>query len=127
MKATKYLLPQFPNLAIKYVKGHQTKHTRYKNLSFEAQLNEDCDTAAKNTMQNQSHPETRPVPIESSRAILYLDNKMITTDIKRSISHAAHTEDPRKHIKRRHDWTDNAIEKGNQNTIGEAKRQQPQQ
>ena len=36
VKATKKLLPQFSNLAIKHVKGHQTKHTTYKNLPFEA-------------------------------------------------------------------------------------------
>ena len=98
---------------------------RYENLTFEAQLNEDCNTAAKETMQNQPHTETRPNPIEGSRATLYFDNKMITTDIKRSISHAAHTEDLRKHIKRRHDWTDNDMKKVNWNAIGEAKRQQP--
>ena len=76
VKATKDLLPQFPNLAIKHVKGHQTDHTRYENLTFEAQLNEDCGTTAKDTMRNQSHPETRPAPIEGRRATLYLDNNI---------------------------------------------------
>ena len=88
VKATKDLFPQFFNIAIKHVKGHQIKHASYENLPFEAQLSEDCDTAAKETMRNQPHSETRPNPIEGSRATLYLDNKMITTDIKRSISHA---------------------------------------
>ena len=47
---------------------------------------------------------------------------MITTDIKRSISHAVHKEDLRKHIKRRHEWTDNNMRKVNWNAMREAKR-----
>ena len=125
VKATKELLPQCPNIAIKHIKGHQTDHTRYKNLPFEAQLNEDCDIAAKETMWNQVHPNTRPAPIEGSRATLYLNNNMITTDIKRSISHAAHTEDLRTYIRNKHDWTENDMKKVNWNAIGEAKRRQP--
>ena len=103
VKATKDLLPQFPKLAIKHAKGHQTKHTRYNNLPFEAQLNKDCNIAAKETMQNQPHPKTRPDPIEGSGVTLHLKNNMITTDIKRSITHAAHTGNLREYIKSRHE------------------------
>ena len=77
---------------MKYVKGHQAKHTWYANLSFEDQLYEDCNITAKETTRNQSYLETRLDPIEGSGATLYLNNNMITTDIKRSISHAAHVE-----------------------------------
>ena len=43
VKAIKDIMPQFPNLTIKHVKGHQDCRTAYRNLPLEAQLNIDFD------------------------------------------------------------------------------------
>ena len=56
-------LPDFPNITLKHVRGHQDRGTSYRNLPLEAQLNVDCDREAKREMREQPIPTTRPDPI----------------------------------------------------------------
>ena len=56
-------LRSFPNITLKHVRGHQLRNTSYQNLPFEAQLNEDCDVAAKGAMRTNIPTTSRPEPI----------------------------------------------------------------
>ncbi|EJK60435.1 hypothetical protein THAOC_19216, partial [Thalassiosira oceanica] len=105
LTAIKRLLRQFPTITLKHVRGHQLKHTRRANLSFEAQLNEDCDSAAKTAMRASAPPTTRPDPIAGSRAQLYLNNLLVSTDYKSAISCAAHYPELRDRMMDHFDWT----------------------
>ena len=58
-------LRSFPNISLKHVRGHQLRTTAYENLNFEAQLNEDCDTAAKQAMRTAVLTSSRPAPVQS--------------------------------------------------------------
>ena len=57
LTAIKRLLRSFPTISLKHVRGHQLRHTEFENLSFEAQLNEECDTCAKRAMRTCSPSE----------------------------------------------------------------------
>ena len=50
-------LTDFPNITLKHVRGHQNRGTSYGNLPLEAQLNVDCDRAAKQEMREQITPQ----------------------------------------------------------------------
>ena len=93
-------LPDFPNITLKHVRGHQDRGTSYENLPLEAQLNVDCDKAAKQAMGEQSMPTIRPDPIEGVGATLYINNNMITTNINDEIVYAAHVDNMKEYIKK---------------------------
>ena len=51
LKVIKDTLPKFSNIALQHVRGHQDRTKSYENLPLQAQLNVDCDKAAKETMR----------------------------------------------------------------------------
>ena len=120
-------LPDYPNITLKHVRGHQDRGTSYRNLPLEEQLNVDCDREAKREMREQLTLTTRPDPIEGVGATLYIGNNMITTNINEEIAYAAHVDNLREYIKKRHNWTEAEMEKINWKALGEAKQRQNQQ
>ena len=127
LKVIKDTLPKFSNIALQHVRGHQDRTKSYENLPLQAQLNVDCDKAAKETMREQSQPATRPEPIEGTGATLYLNNNMITTDINSEIANAAHGNNMKDYLKERHEWTETELNQINWKALGDAKRRQPRQ
>ncbi|EJK60899.1 hypothetical protein THAOC_18684 [Thalassiosira oceanica] len=125
LTAIKRLLRQFPTITLKHVRGHQLKHTRWANLSFEAQLNEDCDSAAKTAMRASTPPTTRPEPIAGSRAQLFLNNLLVSTDYKNAISCAAHYPALRERMMDHFAWTAADFNSINFDAIESVKRKLP--
>ena len=70
-------LPEFPNITLTHVRGHQDRGISYENLPLEAQLNVDCDNKARRAMREQMIPTTRPDPIEGVGVTLYISGNMI--------------------------------------------------
>ncbi|EJK60627.1 hypothetical protein THAOC_18981 [Thalassiosira oceanica] len=122
---TRSLRSAFPNLSLKHVRGHQLRTTAYENLNFEAQLNEDCDAAAKQAMRTEVLTSSRPAPISGSRAQLYLDNLMVSTDYQTAITHAAHYPALRERMMEKFDWTPSDFEKINFDAIESVKLRLP--
>ena len=118
-------LRSFPNISLKHVRGHQLRTKRYENLSFEAQLNEDCDAAAKTAMRTAVLTSSRPDPIGGSRAQLYLGNLMISTDYNNAIDHAAHYPALRERMMDKFDWTESDFDNINFDAIETVKLRLP--
>ena len=70
-------LPEFPNITLTHVRGHQDRGISYENLPLEAQLNVDCDKEAKRAMREQMIPTTRPDPIKGVGVTLYINGNML--------------------------------------------------
>ena len=68
----KELMKRLTKVTLQHVKGHQTDVMRYEVLTFEAQLNEDCNKEAKERMRSGEETMTRPKPTAGSKAMLYL-------------------------------------------------------
>ena len=68
----KELMKQLTKVTLQHVKGHQTDVMRYEDLTFESQLNEDCNKEAKERMRNGEETMTRQKPTAGSKAMLYL-------------------------------------------------------
>ncbi|EJK67092.1 hypothetical protein THAOC_11923 [Thalassiosira oceanica] len=118
-------LRSFPNISLKHVHGHQLRTTAYENLTFEAQLNEDCDVAAKQAMRTDVLTSSRPEPTDGSRAQLYLGNLMVSTDYQTAITHAAHYPALRERMMEKFDWTASDFDKINFDAIESVKLRLP--
>ena len=125
LTAIKRLLRHFPTITLKHVRGHQLRHTLFENLSFEAQMNEKCDVAAKEAMRASTLPEARPEPITGSRAQLYLNNLLVSTDYTSAISRAAHYPALRQRMMEQFDWTEADFNNINFDAIESVKRKLP--
>ena len=85
VKAGKELMKRLTKVTLQHVKGHQTNKMRYEDLTFEAQLNEDCDKEAKERMRKGTETGTRPKPTAGSKTMLYLKNNLVTTKMEEQI------------------------------------------
>jgi hypothetical protein len=76
------------NVTPKHVKGHQDSDKAYEELSFEAQMNCDCDKAADEHMHQPPDglaPRDSAPFLPSSKIGLLLDGKLITSNIEQHI------------------------------------------
>ncbi|KAL7544349.1 hypothetical protein ACHAWF_007733 [Thalassiosira exigua] len=89
VRAARKILLNYPHITFQHLLGHQNDDTPYELLSFEAQLNVDCDHETKDCAYTDILPSTRPDPLPGSGAMLYLNNMMVTT-INDQIRYAAH-------------------------------------
>ena len=99
VRAGKELMKRLTKVTLQHVKGHQTNKMRYEDLTFEAQLNEDCDKEAKERMRNGTETKTRPKPTPGSKAMLYLKNNLVTTKMEEQIQRETHEGNLKEYIK----------------------------
>ena len=93
----------------------------YDTLPFEAQLNVDCDIEAKNCMQTVRYDGSRPEPPEGTKAALYLNDFLVTTELEEQIHYAAHARPLLAYVRDKFEWTDSEIDGINWRAIGHAK------
>ena len=116
------LLRTMPNVIVKLVYGHQEDDIPINDLPLEAQLNIQCDGAAKDYMRELTYEGTRPPPIEGAGAILYLGANMVTTEVDAPINFAAHSNNQFQYLRQKIEWTDSQLTAINWKAIGAAKR-----
>ena len=96
-------------MTVSHVLGHQDDIVSYANLSFEAQLNTDCDATAKECMWASKWNDERLEPTEGTDAILYFGNDMVTTNVDGQIQWAAHAPAMFTYLQDRFEWIDNQV------------------
>ncbi|KAL7524207.1 hypothetical protein ACHAWF_001630 [Thalassiosira exigua] len=99
------ILAKLPNVTLQHVHGHQDDEVAYGNLPFKAQLNVDCDKAAHVYMTAMTPGDAPPTPVCGSRAMLYLGNDMVTTEMEEQIQYKAHTDALRRYTTANFEWT----------------------
>jgi hypothetical protein len=118
---TRRKLSKFSQVLIEWVKGHQDDCMPYEDLPLEAQLNVDCDRGAKRHMLTTPAPTSRPTPLPSSKATLYIGDNMVTTDINEQIQYAAQAPKMFEYIADKFGWTDPQVSTVNWKGFGRAK------
>ena len=86
-----------------------------------AQLNVDCDKAAKECMWGRTKPAGRARPLKGQRATLYLSDNQVTTKMAEQIQYAAQAPRMFEYIQERFEWTNAQCQSINWKTIGRAK------
>jgi hypothetical protein len=109
---TRANLAKFTDVEVVWVKGHQDDNTPYDDLPLLAQLNVDCDTAAKKHLREGTHPTSRPAPLPDAKATLFFGTNMVTTEINEQIQYAAQAPD----------WIDTQLTTVNFTGLGRAKK-----
>jgi hypothetical protein len=100
-------LKDFDDTLIEWVRGHQDDDELYDDLSIEAQLNVDCDRAAKLHLKEGTRPTYAAKPIVGSKATLYLGGYIVTTEINEQIKMAARSKQMLAYAADKFGWTDN--------------------
>jgi ribonuclease HI len=117
------LIIDFEDLTIAWERGHQDDGTPYSALSLEAQLNVDCDKAAKEFLQNNTKPPCTIKPLQGMHATLYIGGQPVTTEINKQIQFAAQSKQMLEYIADKFQWTDaQATTTVNWRALGTAKR-----
>ncbi|KAL7523045.1 hypothetical protein ACHAWF_000338, partial [Thalassiosira exigua] len=115
------ILAKLPNVTLQHVHGHQDDDIAYDDLPFEAQLNVDCDEAAGICASTMTPADAPPTPVRGSRAMLYLGNDMVTTDMEEQIQYKAHADALRSYTIAKFEWTQVQYDSVNWRAIGLAK------
>ena len=119
----KRMLKDFTDATIEWVQGHQDDNISYDDLPLEAQLNIDCDHAAKQYMKEGTKPPGPPKPIKGMKATLYLGDNIVTTKMNEQIQLASQTTKMMAYVADKFDWTDDQTRTTvNWRAIGQAKR-----
>jgi ribonuclease HI len=123
IRSIRKLIIDFEDLTIAWVRGHQDDEKPYSALSLEAQLNVDCDKAAKEFLQNNTKPPCTIKPLQGMHATLYLGGQPVTTEINKQIQFAAQSKLMLEYIADKFQWTDaQAATTVNWRALGLAKR-----
>lgn len=90
IKHSRDLLKQMIDYEIIWTRGHQDNETPFDQLPLLAQLNVECDAAAKSHLEEGLRP-TKPTSLESGmKAGLVLDNHVVTTKMSEQVTLALH-------------------------------------
>ena len=106
ISSTRANLAKFTDVEVVWVKGHQDDNTPYDDLPLLAQLNVDCDTAAKKHLREGTHPTSRPAPLPDAKATLFFGTNMVTTEINEQIQYAAQAPKLFEYLREKFDWID---------------------
>ena len=115
------ILAKLPNVTLQHVHGHQDDDIAYDDLPFEAQLNVDCDVAAGTCASTMTPADAPPTPVRGSRAMLYLGNDMVTTEMEEQIQYKAHSNALRSYTIGKFEWTQTQYDSVNWRALGLAK------
>ena len=123
IRNSRQMLSTFRNYEIIWTRGHQDDNTPFEDLPLLAQLNVECDQAAKRHLREGLRPSQPPKITPGSRAALVLNNNIVTTNLEEQINDAIHRPRLMEYVANKFEWTDHqTLHEVNWRTIGRAKK-----
>jgi hypothetical protein len=105
LKKTQALFPAFCT-HITHIKGHQDDHTPYAELSLEAQLNVDANSAAGTYHFHKNYKGSKAAPLlPTTKSQLYIGKQTVISHYRSAIRHAASIGELWLQSQRIHQWT----------------------
>ena len=114
----------FQNVTFNHVRGHQDSRKNKEQLTWEEELNIDCDHRARDAVSK--YPTDTDTPrLSSDRAQVRINGIAVTGSLATNLRIAAHTPDLRDYLKQRWNWDDRTIDYIDWYTMGRAMHRVP--
>jgi hypothetical protein len=102
----RYIRGKGETIIIRHIKGHQDRISN--NLTYEARLNVEADRMASDSLNLP--PTTTAITFPSSKALIFIDNKLVSSNYKEHLRNAFTILPYREHINNINNWANDTFD-----------------